>query len=278
MSLRAMGQATVTMNQLQNQMDMIGNNMANSATPGYKSRQAEFSSLLFQHMGNLSDPENARGRLTPDGIRSGTGARLGAIHQNMMLGAIQNTERDLDAALLNEHHFFQVQVVENGVEEVRYTRDGSFYLQPVNNGAELVLVTKDGHPVVGENGPIQFAAHHINNIHIAGDGSITVQRGEQNENVGRLAVAAIDRPRLLEAAGNNQFRLPDLAAMGINFADIVQAVPQFDGLIQNNALEMSNVSISEQMTQLINAQRAYQFNARTITMADQMQGLINQIR
>ena len=276
MSIRAMGQAATTMNQLQKQIDVIGHNLANSQTAGYKSRQAEFSSLLFQQINNLRDPENARGRLTPDGIRVGTGARIGAIHHQLSLGAVQTTNRDLDTMLMNEHDFFQVLVEENGVEEIRYTRDGAFYLTPVNDN-EVMLVTRDGHPVIGTNGPIQFAGN-FDSIHIAEDGSIVVKRGEQNEVVGTLAVVRIERSRLLEAAGDNLFRFPDLAELGYALGDLVELAPQNERLIQSRALEMSNVSIQDQMTQLITAQRSYQFNARTISMADQMQGLINQLR
>ncbi|HLR70376.1 MAG TPA: flagellar hook-basal body protein [Pseudogracilibacillus sp.] len=276
MSLRVMGQAAVTMNQLQNQMDMIGHNLANSQTAGYKSRQAEFSNMLSQQITNMTDPENARNRLTPDGIRIGTGARLGAMNHNLSLGSIQQTGRDLDAVLLNEHQFFQVQVVENGEQEIRYTRDGSFYLQPVNEN-DVMLVTKDGHPVIGDNGPIQFAAN-FESIHMTEEGQIIVKRGTESEEVGNLAVAEIDNLRILEASGDNLFQLPDLAEIGVNVNDIVQVVLGENVHIQNQSLEMSNVSIQEQMTQLINAQRSYQFNSRSITMADQMQGLINQIR
>src|SRR5690625_2643416 len=277
MSLRAMSQAAVTMNQLQNKMDTIGHNLANSQTAGYKTRQAEFSSLLSQQIANMTDPANAQARITPDGIRIGTGARLGAINNELSLGSMQKTDRDLDTMLLNEHHFYQIEVEENGQEEIRYTRDGSFYLQPVNNGAEVVLVTKDGHPVMGVNGPIQFAAN-FDGIYIDKDGAIVVNRGDQNEQVGQLAVVEIARSRILEATGDNLFRLPNLAELGLDFADIVQAAPLDVPLIESQALEMSNVSIQEQMTQLINAQRSYQFNSRTISMTDQMQGLINQLR
>lgn len=275
MSIRALGQAAVTMNQLQQQIDMIGHNLANSQTTGYKSRQAEFSSLLFQQINNLSDPENARGRRTPDGIRLGTGARLGAINSDLSLGAIKTTDRDLDVVLLNKNHYFQIQVEENGEQEVRYTRDGSFYLQPV--GDEVVLVTKDGHPVYGATGPIRFA-NNFDSIQIADDGSVSVRRGSQEEYVGTIAIAEINRPRILETTGDNLFRLPNLAELGLNFDDIVQAPMNINSLVQSGKLEMSNVDIADQMTQLINAQRSYQFNARTITMADQMQGLINQMR
>lgn len=278
MSLRAMGQASVTMNQLQKQIDTIGHNLANLQTPGYKSRQAEFSALLSQHIANMTHPENARGRITPDGIRLGTGARLGAINNKLEIGTMQQTGRSLDAALKNAHHFFQVSVLENGAEQIRYTRDGSFYVQPINNGAQLVLVTKDGHPVQGVNGPIQFDANNIDDIFIGDSGEITVRRGDVQEIVGQLAIVEIERTRILESVGDNFFQLPDLDELELNMADIVQNVPVGEAILDSGVLEMSNVRMEEQMSQLMNAQRSYQFNARTISMMDQMQGLINQVR
>ncbi len=58
---RIMNQAAVTMNQIQNKLDIIGNNISNNGTTGYKSRQVEFSSLLNQQINNLNSPENAEG-------------------------------------------------------------------------------------------------------------------------------------------------------------------------------------------------------------------------
>src|SRR5690554_1476060 len=129
---RAMIQAAVTMNQLQNKLDVIGNNLANSQTTGYKSREADFSSLLTQQINNVTDQQNAEGRLTPDGIRIGSGAGLGSTNINLEMGAVRETGRELDVALLQPNHFFQIEVTENGETETRFTRDGAFFLQPVN--------------------------------------------------------------------------------------------------------------------------------------------------
>src|SRR5690606_28463619 len=148
-----------------------------------------------------------------------------------------------------------VLVQENGAEEIRYTRDGAFYLTPVNEN-EVMLVTRDGHPVYGTNGPIQFN-RNFDSIYITENGSVVVTRGGQNETVGTLAIVRIERSRLLEAVGDNLYRFPNLNELGYNLADLVVAAPQTERLIQNQALEMSNVSIQDQMTQLITAQRSY---------------------
>src|SRR5699024_7946530 len=108
------------------------------------------------------------------------------------------------------------------------------------------------------------------------DGSVLVQRNNQSEweNVGILALTEAVLPRSLEAVGDNQFRVPD----ELNETDILQAVAPEGQLLENGAIEMSNVSIHDQMTERINAQRSYQMNERTVTMGDEMQGLVNQLR
>lgn len=270
-------QAAVTMNQLQNKLDLIGNNMANSQTTGYKTRQADFSSLLFQQIDNLNSPANAEGRLTPDGIRIGSGARLGATNINLEHGSLVTTDRVLDTALIGENQFFQIQVTENGNTETRYTRDGSFYLNPINNNQDVILVSSDGNPILGENGPIVIP-EGFEAITILENGQIVIQRGGQEEIAGTIAVVEAVRPRLLETTGQNMFRLPDLAQLGYNLGDIIQDTAPNADVLESGTLEQSNVDIAEQMSDLILAQRSYQFNARTISMGDQMMGLVNQLR
>src|SRR5699024_621928 len=71
--------------------DVVGHNLANSQTSGYKSRQAEFSSLLYQQINHMADPENNEGRITPDGVRVGSDAKLGSTNADLSLDTIKNT-------------------------------------------------------------------------------------------------------------------------------------------------------------------------------------------
>lgn len=274
---RTMIQAAVTMNQLQNKLDLIGHNMANSQTTGYKGRTSEFSSLLFQNMNNLNTAANAENRLSPAGIRVGAGARLGAINNNLSIGSFNTTNRELDLALRNESHFFQIQTEENGVFETRYTRDGSFYLNPTSDNQAVMLTTNEGNPVLGPNGPITIP-NGFTGISINDSGQIIVERNNQMEVAGTIAITQAVRPRLLEATGANMFRLPNPDEIDYVPNEIIQELPATGGLVQSGALEQSNVNLAEQMTDLLQAQRAYQFNARTISTSDQMMGLVNQLR
>lgn len=168
-------------------------------------------------------------------------------------------------------------MTENGEEETRYSRDGSFYLNPVNNNQAVMLTTGDGHPVLGQNGAI-IIPNGFDSISIHHSGQIVVERNNQTEIAGELAVAEVIRPWILEAAGANMFRLPDLEVLNYNVEEIIQPLGVVNNIMESGVLEQSNVDISGQMTDLLQVQRAYQFNASTISTTDKMMGLINQLR
>lgn len=273
---RMMLQAAVTMQQLQQKLDIVGHNIANSQTTGFKARQADFQSLLFQQINNMTDPRNGEGRLTPDGIRVGSGAKLGAINQRFTAGAIIDTERALDVALLNDYYFFQVEVTDGETTETRLTRDGSFYLSPIND-TELMLTDGDGHPIIGTNGQI-IIPKTADHVQINPNGQVVVWEGQTSNVYGTLNIVEAIRPRVLEAVGQNFFRLPDATALGYNADDFIVNRTGEQNVLRSESLEQSNVDLAEEMTDMLLAQRSYQFNARSITMGDQMLGLINQLR
>ena len=271
-------QAAVTMGQLQNKLDLISHNVANLNTSGYKSQSANFSSLIYQNIDNLRDQAaNAPGRQTPHGIRLGSGARVGHTNINLSAGALNVTNRGLDIALLRDNHLLQIEVTENGNTETRYTRDGTLYLQPIDGG-QLMLTTSDGHPVIGQTGGTIIFDENIEDVRINEIGQIVTRRGGTEFVEDGLALVEAVRPQFLEPAGKNLFRLPDLTETAYVAEDIVTEVAQFDNEIQSGTLEQSNVDLATQMAELLQTQRAYQYNARTITMHDQMRGLINQLR
>ncbi|QHT48144.1 flagellar hook-basal body protein [Bacillus sp. SB49] len=270
---RSMIQSAVTMGQLQTKLDLIGNNLANSQTTGYKSRSADFSSLLYQQIDNQSDNLAETGRLTPDGIRIGSGAGIGHTNIDLSLGSLQETGRTLDAAFLQEGHMFEVLVPTEAGIETQYTRAGNFYLSPLNDG-EVMLTDTNGNPVAGEDGERIVLEDGFQSITLNADGSVVVRRNGAEETAGRLAVVDAVRPRMLEAVGGNRFRIPD----GIAADGLVTAVQPGETVLKSGTLETSNVDVSKQMTDMLMAQRAYQFNAKSISTGDQMMGLVNQLR
>ncbi|MBE3569078.1 MAG: flagellar hook-basal body protein [Bacillales bacterium] len=267
--------ATNTLGQLQKQLDVISNNLANADTDGFKSREAAFSDLLVQQFQNQLYPNSEVGRMTPEGIRLGTGAKLAQTKMNTKLGPIQTTGRPLDLALTNENQYFKVLVQENGREEIRFTRNGAFYLSPVN-GNQVMLVTSEGYPVLDEqNRPIQWNQQAAQNVIVDRTGRISV-RGGQAVNLG---IVSVERSQYLEQKGNGLLGLPANSTVAIGeVARNLTGALRSEISIQQGALEKSNVDISKEMTDMINVQRSYQFQSRAVTLGDQMMGLVNSLR
>lgn len=272
---RIMINATNTLGQLQKQLDVISNNLANADTNGFKSREATFSDLLVQQFQNQLHPNREMGRMTPEGIRLGTGAKLAQTKMNTKLGPIQTTGRSLDLALTNENQYFKVLVQENGREEIRFTRNGAFYLSSVN-GNQVMLVTAEGYPVLDEqNRPVQFNGQAGQNVTVDKTGRLSVGGGQAVN----LGIVSVERPQYLEQKGNNLLGLPadSTVAIGEVARDLTGAL-RSEISVQQGALEKSNVDISKEMTDMINVQRSYQFQSRSVTLGDQMMGLVNSLR
>ncbi|MGP4079323.1 flagellar hook-basal body protein [Pseudalkalibacillus sp. R45] len=273
---RSMITASVSMGQLQRQLDTISNNLSNSNTYGFKRRNVQFADLLVQEMNNQPNRKAEEGRLTPDGIRLGSGARVSGTALRLEQGGVVETGRALDVALLNPNVMFQIaKRLENNVEIIEYTREGSFYVTPVEgNPDQLQLTAANGDRIMGEDGPIEVPAG-FDSISISGNGTIQAKMPDGTVvDAGRLALAEVVRPQLLESSGDNRFRVEPGTAVG----QAIAQVEQDEALIQQGALEQSNVNVAHEMTQLLTTQRSYQMNARAVTMADQMMGLVNTIR
>src|SRR3954451_2544458 len=104
--IRTMATATNTLNQLQSQIDSIGNNLANVSTHGYKASEANFHELLYQQFNN--DKADTAQRQSPAGIRYGVGAMLAPAKMNWTVGSLQMTGRELDFALTEPKQYFNV--------------------------------------------------------------------------------------------------------------------------------------------------------------------------
>ncbi|MDQ0226768.1 hypothetical protein CHH83_16780 [Bacillus sp. 7586-K] len=277
--LRSMITATNTMGQLQKQLDTIGHNLANIDTQGYKREQTAFSELVRQQFNNQTDAEAEIGRFgTELGITQGTGARLNS-SLVFSQGTLKQTGRSLDIAFTSPNQLLQIDV--DG--ETQYTRDGSLYLSPTADGTNrLQLTTAEGRNVLDENGnPIIFE-ENFKEIQISQDGTITAVPNNDNDlpQVFGLGVVQVDRPQLLVQAGNNRYSLSE----NLGNVQLDEIFTYLEGALrgevsmQQGALEMSNVDLSKEMTDMMVSQRSYQMNAKTITMGDQMMGLINGVR
>ncbi len=265
------------MSQLQQQLDLISHNVANVNTVGYKKRDATFSEMLYQQFTNQNMERNETNRLTPPGIRQGVGAKLGETKLVLTQGVIQETSRDLDVAFSKEGIFLQVLVEQNGQREVHYTRGGNLYVRSSGED-EAMLVNDSGHPVLDVNdNPIVFS-NNPRDIIITPSGEFVIKPLDESlpTQIFELGLVKVNRPQLLEGRGGNLFTLSLNNAEGA-VESLIGREREQAGL-QQGALEQSNVDVSKEMTDMMVTQRAYQFNSRAISIADQMMGLVNGIR
>lgn len=244
-------------------VDVISNNIANMTTTGYKRHRAEFQDLLYQSLRRVGAASSDQGTIVPAGVQLGAGVQAAAVARINQQGAIQFTDNPLDVAIDGEGFF--VVNLPNG--EQAYTRSGSFQLSPDGE-----IVTPDGFLVQGPGAvpadAVEVSINDFGDVLVGLDGQVEPVALGQFELVRFANVAG------LEAAGNNLLR--QTPASG----DPQAATPGTNGygfLIQG-ALEQSNVNIVREITSLIQAQRAYEMNARVITTSDQMLQQVSNLR
>ncbi|TSB48595.1 flagellar hook-basal body protein [Alkalicoccobacillus porphyridii] len=262
--------ASGTMRQLQSKLDIISHNVANSETTGFKKRDVSFSDLLHQEYSNQPTEGN---RLTPPGLRVGSGAKIAQTRLSNEPGIAMQTGRMLDFALTNGYHFFQVERNDNGASDTRLTREGAFFLtENPANPEELVIANENGFYLLDANGERMTVPYTFESLQLMANGQLEARLQDGTvAAVGQIGLMQVAKPQLLEAAGETDFLMPD----GENR---MQAIAATDQLVQQGALEGSNVDMAKEMSDLILTQRHYQFNARSLSIADEMSGLINGIR
>lgn len=253
----ASGMQAQTMN-----IDVISNNLANVNTSGFKRSRADFQDLLYETLRPAGVASSA-GTQVPTGIQLGHGTRPAAVNKIFIQGDLQKTDNELDLAIEGDG-FFQI-IQPDG--ETAYTRAGMFKVD-----SDGRMVTTDGFPIEPE---ISIPTDTIS-ISIGMDGTVSVlQAGTTTPtNVGTIELAKFVNPSGLHALGRNLY-IPTSAS-----GDAITGTAGQDGLgnISQGYLEMSNVSVVDEMVNMITAQRAYEINSKAIQAADEMMQLANNVK
>lgn len=241
-------------------LSTISNNMANASTTGYKKERAVFQDLIYQ-VQRQPGGQSSQNTQLPSGLQLGTGVRTVGTQKLFTQGDLSTTEQPLDLAI-NGRGFFQILMPDGNVG---YTRDGTFQIDAEGN-----LVTSSGYLVE----PNITVPDQTQTITIGTDGIVTaVSEGETDPvELGSIEIVDFVNHAGLQAIGNNLFL--ETAASGTP----TQGVPSLDGFgsIIQGALENSNVTIVEEMVNMIATQRAYEMNSKVVSTADQMLSFITQ--
>ena len=261
--MRALQIAATGMAAQQMRVETISNNLANMSTTGYNTRRAEFADLHYQQFARAGTVNAADGTVLPTGIQLGLGVRPAAVTVNLEQGALSATGGDLDLAI--EGSGYLEVTLPSG--QTAYTRDGA-----LKRSAEGVIVTSDGFPVSPEI-VIPADARSIS-INPEGEVYAHFDAAVEGQLLGQLSLAGFTNAKGLEAIGSNLFT--ETAASG---PPLVGTAGQ-DGLgtLRQGYLEDSSVDPVREITELIEAQRGYELNAKVISAADQMLSATTQVR
>nr|WP_309099354.1 flagellar basal body rod protein FlgG [Fredinandcohnia onubensis] len=255
--LRSMYSGISGMKNFQTKLDVIGNNIANVNTYGFKKGRAVFSDMMSQTIQGAKANDGVRGGVNPKQV--GLGSTLSTIDTISTQGSIQSTNRPLDLAISGSGYF----TVSDGTTDF-YTRAGNFYLDETGklvNGSGLNVVPDITIPSDAQSFSIDSAGvvSYVDNA-----GSL--------QTAGTLEISIFANPDGLEKFGDNLF----IETLNSGTPTAVTAGNGGSGKLMAGALEMSNVDLSEEFTEMIVAQRGFQANTRIITTSDEiLQELVN---
>ena len=261
--MRALRIAATGMAAQQMRVETISNNLANMNTTGYNARRAEFADLHYQQVARAGTINATDGTVLPTGVQLGLGVRPASITVHLEQGALEATGADLDLAI--EGNGYLEVTLPSG--ESAYTRDGSLKRSP-----DGVIVTSDGYPVAPEI-VIPADARSIS-INAPGEVYAYFADNAAGQLIGQFSLAGFTNSKGLEALGSNLFA--ETEASGPPNV----STPGEDGLgtLRQGYLEESSVDAVREVTELIEAQRGYEMNAKVISAADQMLAATTQVR
>ncbi|AJA47908.1 flagellar basal-body rod protein FlgG [Clostridium pasteurianum DSM 525 = ATCC 6013] len=257
---RLMWTSRSAMNAQQQKLDAISNNIANVNTNGYKAEKVEFSDLLYENFTRLGYPTNTN---NANGINSvpqnGTGVKTTDWIRDNTQGSLTETSQETDLALDGSGYFRVIRPDGSAA----YERSSDFNLD-VNgrlvdsNGNILEINFTNG------NTPLTKG-----NFMISQDGTLSVKEANGAfQAVGNINVYdAVGEEPFISVGNNLYVPKPGAQIFTANNTNIMQ------GYTEN-----SNVDIAKEMVDMIAAQRAFQLNTKSLTTADEMWGMVNNLR
>ncbi len=242
---------------LQEKLDLISNNIANTQTDGYKKLETNFESLLSDSIKNSGIPlsDNARQGNAAIGI----GSKVSNPFRDIEQGAIVQAENPYAIAIEGEGYFGIIDETDN----LYLTRNGNFRLSENSH-----LVDDLGNEVDVEYFSDEISSESILEITNSGQINQTDKYGNKSI-VGQVKLYSIEDYDLLLENGN-----------GYLVADEIESIDMENSktILRQGYIEKSNVDIGEELIQMISTQRAYELNTKSIRAADEMWSLVNNIR
>jgi len=253
--MRALDTAATGMAAMDLQVQVIAGNIANMSTTGFKSQRAEFQDLIYEHVQRIGAQASDQGNILPVGIELGSGVKTVGTPRLMTQGTLAQTGNTLDVAIQGTG-WFKI-LMPDGTYS--YTRDGSFQMDSQGR-----VVTAQGN-IVQPTITIPPNSSGLT-INQQGQVSVTPAGSSTSSILGQFTITTFANDAGLQANGNNLFTAtpasgtPQDGVAGTNGS----------GTLLQGSLEQSNVEAVTEISNLIQAQRAYEMNSKVITAADEM--------
>lgn len=261
--MRVLKIAATGMQAQQMNIEVISNNIANINTTSFKRSRAEFTDLMYQSVRRQGAFSSDAGTIIPVGVQLGLGVKPSAVSRISQQGSLTQTGNRLDMAL-EGRGYFSVTLPDG---DTAFTRAGNFQVS-----ADGEIVTIDGFQI--EPGIVipEDASDVV--VNRSGEVFAFIDGLQEPQLVGQITLTTFVNEAGLEALGDNLFR--ETPASG----QPQIGVPGQQGLatIRQGYVETSNVNIVEEITNLIQVQRAYEMNAKVIETGDQMSSTVTNLR
>jgi len=243
----------------QTMMDVVGNNIANVNTTGFKTGRITFQDIISQTLRGAQAPTGTQGGLNP--MQIGLGMQTGSVDTIMTQGNLQSTGKPTDLAIQGDGYF----EVKDSAGNSFYTCDGNFSL----DASGKLVHASTGYTL----SPAVTIPAGATNLNIAQNGAVTwTTAGGAAGGPINITTSTFANPAGLERSGNNLFKVSP------NSGTATPGTPGAPGYgtVNSGFLEMSNVDLAQQFSNMIIAQRGFQANSRVITASDEiLQDLVN---
>lgn len=264
--------AMVSMNSIQRKLDVIADNIANLDTSGYKRKESSFEDVLTT-VTQQPDGFRQSGRTSPLGYTNGYGVKMTGITRDMEQGPLDQTNNPLDLAIEGTGLFA---VEANG--HIAYTREGAFHFAPdPSMPGTMVLMNNQGYFVLDEAGK-RIQVTDQAKVAVDKDGQLLVSDDTGTSVEAVIQLATPIRPDALQQMDGNLFVIPGNLTKAQVFGTAPYTATSSGTGIRSGYLEKSNVDYATEITDMMQAQRAYQLSARALTSSDTMMNLANNIR
>lgn len=278
--LRSLYSGVTGLRSHQIRMDVIGNNIANVNTAGFKASRVVFKDLYYQTISSSTAPNEVIGGTNPRQI--GYGSAVASIDVQNTVTGISPTDISTDLYIAGDGYF----MVQDGEGNANYTRVGNFTFDPagylVDVNGNFVVGIKEGAMPTDEVYDIDSVEPIIidttdnayTEMAVGYDGVISALNSATGEIevLGQVVIAKFNNTNALSQQGDNYFKPTQNSGDAI----LSEAGRNGTGLVISGGLEMSNVDLSKEFTDMIITQRGFQANSRVITTSDEiLQELVN---